>query len=169
MHDDITTAMTVEERDITTTSSAAGEASAGPADAVPMTEVEAPQKEATAAEVPRPVSYVSVPPDVWALARGIAAVLGETMPPPVRTITLVVDRLGPGRARALLGQTLTSEASGGLVLPDAAAAPLAAPSCSSCAPPPTSARTTAPPSSPRPGFAHKFQSVKQSLEHRSFV
>jgi len=118
MHDDITTAMTVEERDITTTSSAAGEASAGPADAVPMTEVEAPQREATAAEVPRPVSYVSVPPDVWALARGIAAVLGETMPPPIRTITRVVDRLGPDRARALLGQALTSEASGGLLLPD---------------------------------------------------
>jgi len=118
MHDDITTAMTVEERDITTTSSAAGEASSGPADAVPMTEVEAPQKEATAAEVPRPVSYVSVPPDVWALARGIAAVLGETMPPPIRTITRVVDRLGPDRARALLGQALTSEASGGLALPD---------------------------------------------------
>jgi len=118
MHDDITTAMTVEERDITTTSSAAGEASSGPADAVPMTEVEAPQKEATAAEVPRPVSYVSVPPDVWALARGIAAVLGETLPPPIRTITRVVDRLGPDRARALLGQALTSEASGGLLLPD---------------------------------------------------
>jgi len=118
MHDDITMAMTVEERDITTTSSAAGEASAGPADAVPMTEVEAPQKEATAAEVPRPVSYVSVPPDVWALARGIAAVLGETLPPPIRTITRVVDRLGPDRARALLGQALTSEASGGVLLPD---------------------------------------------------
>ncbi len=118
MHDDITTAMTVEERDITTTSSAAGEASSGPADAVPMTEVEAPQKEATAAEVPRPVSYVSVPPDVWALARGIAAVLGETLPPPIRTITRVVDRLGADRARALLGQALTIEASGGVLLPD---------------------------------------------------
>ncbi len=118
MHDDITTAMTVEERDITTTSSAAGEASAGPAGAAPTTEVEAPQREATAAEVPRPVSYVSVPPAVWALARGIAAVLGETMPPPIRTITRVVDRLGPDRARALLGQALTSEASGGLLLPD---------------------------------------------------
>ena len=70
------------------------------------------------ARAPRPVSYVSVPPAVWALARGIAAVLGETMPPPVRTITRVVDRLGPDRARALLGQALTSEASGGLVLPD---------------------------------------------------
>jgi len=65
-----------------------------------------------------PTPYVSVPPDVWALARGIAAVLGETMPPPIRTITRVVDRLGPDRARALLGQALTSEASGGLLLPD---------------------------------------------------
>jgi len=75
---------------------------------------------ATVAEArpPRPVSYVSVPPAVWALARGIAAVLGETLPPPIRTITRVVDRLGPDRARALLGQALTSEASGGLVLPD---------------------------------------------------
>jgi len=74
---------------------------------------------ATVAEArpPRPVSYVSVPPDVWALARGIAAVLGETLPPPIRTITRVVDRLGPDRARALLGQALTSEASGGLLLP----------------------------------------------------
>jgi len=70
------------------------------------------------ARVPRPVSYVSVPPAVWALARAIAAVLGETMPPPVRTITRVVDRLGPDRARALLGQALTSEASGGVLLPD---------------------------------------------------
>jgi len=70
------------------------------------------------ARAPRPVSYVSVPPAVWALARGIAAVLGETLPPPIRTITRVVDRLGPDRARALLGQTLTSEASGGVLLPD---------------------------------------------------
>ncbi len=70
------------------------------------------------ARAPRPVSYVSVPPAVWALARGIAAVLGETLPPPVRTITRVVDRLGPDRARALLGQTLTIEAGGGLLLPD---------------------------------------------------
>jgi len=70
------------------------------------------------ARAPRPVSYVSVPPDVWALARGIAAVLSETMPPPIRTITRVVDRLGPDRARALLGQALTSEASGGVLLPD---------------------------------------------------
>jgi len=35
---------------------------------------------------PRSGSYVSVPPDVWALARGVAAVLDETMPPPVRLI-----------------------------------------------------------------------------------
>jgi len=70
------------------------------------------------ARAPRPVSYVSVPPDVWALARGIAAVLGEMMPPPIRTITRVVDRLGSDRARALLGQALTIEASGGVLLPD---------------------------------------------------
>jgi len=69
------------------------------------------------ARAPRPVSYVSVPPAVWALARGIAAVLDETLPPPIRTITRVVDRLGPDRARALLGQALTSEASGGVLLP----------------------------------------------------
>ena len=58
------------------------------------------------------------PPDVWALARGIAAVLGEIMPPPIRTITRVVDCLGPDRARAVLGQALTVEAQGGLTLPD---------------------------------------------------
>jgi len=63
-------------------------------------------------------AYVSVPPDVWALARGIAAVLGETMPPPIRLITRAVDRLGPDRARAVLGQALTVEAQGGLTLPD---------------------------------------------------
>jgi len=67
---------------------------------------------------PRPVSYVSVPPDVWAVARAFAAVLGETMPPPIRTITRAVDRLGPARALALLGQALTIEAQGGLTLPD---------------------------------------------------
>ena len=67
---------------------------------------------------PRPVSYVSVPPDVWAVARAFAAVLDETMPPPIRTITRAVDRLGPARARALLGQALTIEAQGGLTLPD---------------------------------------------------
>ncbi len=119
MQDDITHATATAEHDITTTtSSTAGEASAEPAGAAPTTEVEAPQREATAAEVPRPVSYVSVPPDVWVLARGIAAVLGETLPPPIRTITRVVDRLGPDRARALLGQALTIEASGGVLLPD---------------------------------------------------
>ncbi len=64
------------------------------------------------------VSYVSVPPDVWALARAFAAVLGESMPPPLRIITRIVDRLGPARARALLGQALTVEAQGGLTLPD---------------------------------------------------
>jgi len=64
------------------------------------------------------VSYGFVPPDMWALARGIAAVLGETMPPPIRLITRVVDRLGLDRARAVLGQALTSEAQGGLTLPD---------------------------------------------------
>ncbi len=66
----------------------------------------------------RPVSYVSVPPNVWALARAIAAVLDESMPPPIRTITRAVDRLGPERARAVLGQALTVEAAGGLTLPD---------------------------------------------------
>ena len=78
---------------------------------------------ATPAAVPeghalRPVPYVSVPPDVWALARAVAAVLDETMPPPIRTITRAVDRLGPARARAVLGQALTVEAQGGLTLPD---------------------------------------------------
>jgi len=63
-------------------------------------------------------AYVSVPPDVWALARGIAAVLGETMPPPIRLITRAVDGLGPERARAVLGQALTVAAQGGLTLPD---------------------------------------------------
>ena len=63
-------------------------------------------------------AYVSVPPDVWALARSIAAVLSETMPPPIRIITRTVDRIGPDRARALLGQALTVEAQGGLTLPD---------------------------------------------------
>jgi hypothetical protein len=58
------------------------------------------------------------PPDVWALARGIAAVLGEIMPPPIRIITRAVDRLGPDRARAVLGQALTIEGQGGLTLPD---------------------------------------------------
>ena len=52
------------------------------------------------------------------MARAFAAVLGETLPPPLRLITRVVDRLGPDRARALLGQALTVEAQGGLTLPD---------------------------------------------------
>jgi len=75
---------------------------------------------ATAPEghAPQPVSYAFVPPDVWALARGITAVLNETMPPPIRLITRAVDRLGPDRARAVLGQALTVEAQGGLTLPD---------------------------------------------------
>jgi len=66
----------------------------------------------------RPVSYVSVSPNVWALARAVAAVLDESMPPAIRTITRAVDRLGPARARAVLGQALTVEAQGGLTLPD---------------------------------------------------
>jgi len=65
-----------------------------------------------------PTPYVSVPPDVWALARAVAVVLGETLPPPIRLITRIMDRLGPARARALLGQALTVEAQGGLILPD---------------------------------------------------
>jgi len=94
---------------------AVGEASAEPAGTVPTTEADAPT---IAAAVRPPVSYAFVPPDVWALARGIAAVLGETMPPPIRLITRAVDRLGPARARAVLGQALTVEAQGGLTLPD---------------------------------------------------
>jgi len=108
----LTTATTTVEHDITAV--AAGERARTPAP---------PQGATTPAAVPDgharpPTPYVSVPPDVWALARGVAVVLGETMPPPIRTITRIVDRLGPDRARALLGQALTSEASGGLVLPD---------------------------------------------------
>jgi hypothetical protein len=67
---------------------------------------------------PRPVSYVSVPPNMWALARAFATVLAETLPPPIRTITRAVDRLGPECARAVLGQALTIEAQGGLTLPN---------------------------------------------------
>ena len=115
MEHDILTATTAEGLDSTTPTGAVGEASAGPSGAVPPTEAEAPT---IAVEVRRPVSYAFVPPDVWALARGIAAVLGETMPPPIRLITRAVDRLGPDRARALLGQALTVEAQGGLTLPD---------------------------------------------------
>ena len=66
----------------------------------------------------RTVSYVSVSTNVWALARAVAAVLDESMPPAIRTITRAVDRLGPDRARAVLGQALTVEGQGGLTLPD---------------------------------------------------
>ena len=123
MGHDIIMATTAEERDRTNAvTGEAGEASAAPRVAVPTTDTTT-EAETSRGEVPeaaarRPVSYASVPPDVWALARGIAVVLGETLPPPVRIITRAVDRLGPDRARALLGQALTSEASGGLVLPD---------------------------------------------------
>jgi hypothetical protein len=87
-----------------------GETSAVPAGAAPSTDASATGE--------RRVSYVSVPPDVWALARAFAAVLGETMPPPLRLITRTVQRLGPEQARAFLGQALTVEAQGGLTLPD---------------------------------------------------
>ncbi len=104
---------TVADGDITTTATdATGEGSAVPAGAGPPREA--------VPDGQRRVSYVSVPPDVWALARAFAAILGETMPPPLRIITRVVDRLGPARARALLGQALTVEAQGGLTLPDGA-------------------------------------------------
>ncbi len=98
MEHDITTGTTGVDRDRPTAVGVVGEAA-----------------EARARSSP---AYVSVPPDVWALARGIAAVLGETMPPPIRLITRAVDRLGPDRARAVLGQALTVEAQGGLTLPD---------------------------------------------------
>jgi len=102
---------TVADDDSTTTGTdATGEVSAVPAGAGPLREA--------VPDVQRRVSYVSVPPDVWALARAFAAVLGETLPPPLRIITRVVDRLGPDRARALLGQALTVEAQDGLTLPD---------------------------------------------------
>ncbi len=106
---------TAEGHDRTMPADAVGEASAEPAGAVPTTDADAPT---IAAAVQPPVSYAFVPPDVWALARGIAVVLNETMPPPIRIITRAVDRLGPARARAVLGQTLTVEAQGGLTLPD---------------------------------------------------
>ncbi len=111
-HDITTTATTVSEHDITAV--AAGERARTPAP---------PESATTPAAVPDgharpPTPYVSVPPDVWALARAVAVVLGETMPPPLRLITRIVDRLGPARARALLGQALTVEAQGGLTLPD---------------------------------------------------
>jgi len=102
---------TVTDDDSTTTDTeATGEGSAVPTGAGPPREA--------VPDVQRRVSYVSVPPAVWALAHAFAAVLGETMPPPLRIITRVVDRLGPDRARALLGQALTVEAQGGLTLPD---------------------------------------------------
>jgi len=110
----LTTATTTVEHDITDV--AAGERARTPAP---------PQGVTTPAAVPDgharpPTPYVSVPPDVWALARAVAVVLGETLPPPIRIITRIVDRLGPARARALLGQALTVEAQGGLTLPDGA-------------------------------------------------
>jgi len=101
---------TVAEDDSTTTDTDATGVGVAPVAAAPSRDA--------APDVQRRVSYVSVPPDVWALARAFAAVLGETMPPPLRIITRVVDRLGPDRARALLGQALTVEAQGGLTLPD---------------------------------------------------
>ncbi len=119
---DITNAATVAERDITTATGVVEEVSAAPVVALPMTEAQAPTIEAPTAEAEaetrRPTSYAFVPPAVWALARAVAAVLGETLPPPLRTITRIVDRLGPDRARAFLGQALTVEAQGGLTLPD---------------------------------------------------
>ncbi len=120
MQDDITHATPTMEHDIThaTTEIPLAIETAVTTEISMAVETDAARAPSAEARSPRPVSYVSVPPDVWALARGIAAVLGETLPPPIRTITRVVDRLGPDRARALLGQALTSEASGGLVLPD---------------------------------------------------
>ncbi len=108
--DDNSTTTDTDDNSTTTDTEATGEGSAVPAGAGPLREA--------VPDVQRRVSYVSVPPDVWALARAFAAVLGETMPPPLRIITRVVDRLGPARARALLGQALTVEAQGGLTLPD---------------------------------------------------
>jgi len=105
-------AATIAERDITPVIDTVGEDNAASVVAVPPAEPASPM------EARRPLSYGFVPPDVWALARGIAAVLGETLPPPIRIITRAVDRLGPERARALLGQALTIEAQGGLTLPD---------------------------------------------------
>jgi len=112
MEHDITTATTGGDRDRPPVVGVVGEANADvePAGAASHEDTEARAR-------PSP-AYVSVPPDVWTLARGIAAVLGETMPPPIRIITRAVDRLGPDRVRALLGQALTIEASGELILPD---------------------------------------------------
>ena len=125
MGHDIIMAATTVEHDITNMATReVGEASAAPLVAVPTpdttTEAETSRAKVPEAAVARPVLYASMPPDVWALARGIAVVLGETMPPPIRIITRAVDCLGPPRARALLGQALTVEAQGGLMLPDGA-------------------------------------------------
>jgi len=119
VQDDITHATAMAEHDIThvTTEIPRAIETAVTTETSRAVETDAALAPSAEARAPRPVSYVSVPPAVWALARGIAAVLGETLPPPIRTITRVVDRLGPDRARALLGQALTSEASGGLLLP----------------------------------------------------
>ncbi len=115
MEHDITTAPTVVEHDITDVVATAHD----------ITDVAAPERDSTATpaaasdgHAPRPVSYVSVPPNVWALARAVAVVLDETMPPPIRVITRAVDRLDPERARAVLGHALTVAAQGGLTLPD---------------------------------------------------
>jgi len=109
---DITTATTGVDRDRPPAVGVVGEADADVRPAGTSS-----HEDAEAQARPSP-AYVSVPPDVWALARGIAAVLGETMPPPIRTITRAVDRIGPDRMRAVLGQALTVEAQGGLTLHD---------------------------------------------------
>jgi len=82
--DDNSTTTVADDNSTTTDTEATGEGSAVPAGAGPLREA--------VPDVQRRVSYVSVPPDVWALARAFAAVLGETMPPPLRIITRVVDR-----------------------------------------------------------------------------
>jgi len=122
-HDRTNATTTVEHDRTNVATGEVGEVRVAPLVAVPTPDMttavegEAPRTE-VATEARRPVSYAVVFPDVWALARGIAAVLGETLPPPIRLITRIVDRLGPARARALLGQALTVEAQGGFVLPD---------------------------------------------------
>jgi len=122
---DITTAPAVVEHDTTDVVATAHDTTDVVATAHDITDVAAPERDSTATpaaasdgHAPRPVSYVFVLPNVWALARAVAVVLDETMPPPIRTITRAVDRLGPERARAVLGQALTVEAQGGLTLPD---------------------------------------------------
>jgi hypothetical protein len=109
---DIIMATAGMDRDRPTATGVVGEADA---DVIPS---DASLHEDAAARARPSPAYVSVPPDVWALARGIAAVLGETMPSPIRTITRAVDRLGPDRARAVLGQAFTVEAADELTLPD---------------------------------------------------